>query len=87
MPNSLPNNAAGETDHTNENRSMNLDLLRENMFISIKIKVWNHNLNVLGILIIMFETKTLFFIKIEFNGHVTCSFTIMNRKWAIGEHF
>jgi hypothetical protein len=57
------------------------------MFISIKIKVWNHNLNVLGILIIMFETKTLFFIKIEFNGHVICSFTIMNRKWDIGEHF
>jgi hypothetical protein len=23
MPNSLPNNAAGETDHTNENRCMN----------------------------------------------------------------
>jgi hypothetical protein len=57
------------------------------MLISIKIKRWNQNLNVLGIIIIMFETKTLFFIKIEFNGHVTCSFTIMNRKWVIGEHF
>jgi hypothetical protein len=57
------------------------------MPISIKIKLWIQNLNVSGILLIMFETKTLFFIKIEFNGHVTCSFTIMNRKWAIGEHF
>jgi hypothetical protein len=34
------------------------------MPISIKIKGWNQNLNVLGIIIIMFETKTLFFIKI-----------------------
>ena len=57
------------------------------MSISIKIKVWNQNLNVLGILIIMFEPKTLLFIKIEFNGHVTCSFTIMNGKSVIGEHF
>jgi hypothetical protein len=40
------------------------------MPISIKIKVWIQNLNVLGILIIMFEAKTLFFIKIKFNGHV-----------------
>jgi hypothetical protein len=45
-----------------------LDLLWENMPISIKIKVWIKNLNVSGILIIMFETKTLFFIKMEFNG-------------------
>jgi hypothetical protein len=46
------------------------------MPISIKIKVWIKNLNVSGIVIIVFETKTRFFIKIEFNGHVTCSFTI-----------
>ena len=57
------------------------------MPISIKIKVWIKNLNVSGILLIMFETKTLFFIKIEFNGHVTRSFTIMNRKWVIGGTF
>jgi hypothetical protein len=56
------------------------------MLISIEIKGWNQNLNVLGILIIMFETETFFFMKIKFNGQVTCNFTTMTRKWVIGEH-
>jgi hypothetical protein len=33
------------------------------MPISIKIKVWIKNLNVSGIVIIVFKTKTRFFIK------------------------
>ena len=35
----------------------------------------------------MFETKIRFCIANVINGHVTCSFAIMNRKWVIGEHF
>ncbi len=76
MPNSLPNNATVELITYTKIGLWTLDLLWGNMPISIKIKVWIKNLNVSGIVIIVFETKTRFFIKIEFNGHVTCSFSI-----------